>query len=84
MSEQLKLSISTLLTIIVVVAAICAAFYTANASSRSYTDEQVRFIQTDIADNNKCFQKELGTINVKMAVVEQILVERFGRPQSLK
>lgn len=82
MSEKLRFTLSTLMGFVVIIGGVCAAFFGSQASSKSYTDDQVRSLRTEAFEQDRCFQKDLEEIRVKTAVIEEILVQKYGRPKS--
>jgi len=81
MNGDLKVTLKTFLFGIVVAGGITASHFTGLSTSKDYTDRAVADVDQKVDVNLILVKDDLTDIMVKMAKIEQILVERYGQPK---
>lgn len=76
-----KFEIGVIVTIIMLSSGVVSSYFTGIASSKEYTDMKISKAQ-DLNDKKiEQIQTDMEDMKVDVAVIKQILVQRFGSPR---
>lgn len=81
MTDKMNLKITTLISILVLVASIIGSHYKAIADGKEYTDVKVEQVEKDIKTEQEEINDKLTEQQVDIAVIKEILIKRYGDPE---
>jgi len=82
--EQLRLNLSTLITLLVLVGSIVATFFIGQAQSTEYTNQKVAEIKKEITPKIDSLYQEMLSIKIMTARIDQTLIEMRNRKGASK
>jgi len=82
--DKISLKIGTFITILVMVSSIVGSYYTAIASSKDYTDEKIETVEESIRKEQKEIKEKVNETQIDIAVIKEILVNKYGKPNTEK